>query len=112
VKRVTAYLYGGNRVGKDAGKRVLCNTFSVCVETRTGYSVRVYCTGLLRIGLLSYVSRKEVAETLLVRVRVRSTVPVYALLYVGFGLLSYVSRKLNLPRNQSVLYVQKSVRNP
>jgi hypothetical protein len=56
-----------------------------------------------------------VAETSLVRVcvRVRSTVPVYALLYVGIGLLlSYVSRKLNLPRNQSVLYVQKSVRNP
>jgi hypothetical protein len=53
-----------------------------------------------------------VAETSLVRVRVRSTVLVYALLYVGIGLLSYVSRKLNLPRNQSVLYVQKSIRNP
>ena len=36
----------------------------------------------------------------------------YALLYVGSGVLSYVSRKLKLPRNQSVLYVQKSVRIP
>jgi len=31
------------------------------------------------------VSRKEVAETSLVRVRVRSTVPVYTLLYVSRG---------------------------
>jgi hypothetical protein len=74
--------------------------------------VSTECTGLLRTGLLSYVSRKEVAETSLVRVRVRSIVPVYALLYVGSGLLSYVSRKLKLLRNQSVNYVQKSVRIP
>ena len=84
----------------------------MCVDTRAGYRARVYCTGLLRTGLLSYVSRRQVTETSLVRVRVRSTVPVYALLYVGSGLLSYVSRKLKLPRNQSVLYVQESVRNP
>jgi hypothetical protein len=57
----------------------------VCVETFAGYWARVYCTGLLRTGLLSYVSRKEVAETSLVRVRVRSTVPVYTLLYVSRG---------------------------
>jgi hypothetical protein len=39
-----------------------------------------------------------------------STVPVYCV--PGSGLLSYVSRKLKVPRNQSVLYVQKSVRIP
>jgi len=44
------------------------------LETRTGYRVRVYCTGLLCTGILSYV--------LLIRVRIRSNVPVYALLYV------------------------------
>ena len=60
----------------------------------------------------TYVSRKEATETSLVRVRVRSAVPVYALLNVGSGLLSYVARKLKLPRNQSVLYVQKPVRIP
>jgi hypothetical protein len=91
-----------------------------------------WSTGLCT-GLLSYVSRKEVCgidsweySTVLrvrvcptclgtkgstVRVRVRSTVPMYGLLYVGFGLLSYVSRKLQLLRNQSIHYVQKSVRN-
>ena len=34
---------------------------NACVfGTRTGYRGRVYCAGLLRTGLLSYVSRKEV----------------------------------------------------
>jgi hypothetical protein len=77
------------------------------VSTVPVYCVPVYCT-----GLLSYVSRRQGTETSLVRVRVRSTVRVYTLLYVGSGILSYVSRKLKVPRDQSVLYVEKSVRNP
>jgi hypothetical protein len=50
---------------------------NACVfGTRTGYRGRVYCTGLLRTGLLSsYVSRKEVCgsweySTTVLRVRV------------------------------------------
>ena len=44
AKRATAF-YGRKRVGKHAGKRGLPNTFSVCVEKRTGHWVRVYCVG-------------------------------------------------------------------
>jgi hypothetical protein len=46
------FLYGGNSVGKLPGNA--CGA----LETRTGYRALVYCTGLLRTGLLSYVSRK------------------------------------------------------
>ena len=60
--------------GKKLPENACGETRFPCVETRAGYRARVYCTGLLRTGLLSYVSRKEVAETSLVRVRVRSTV--------------------------------------
>ena len=53
VKRGTPFCTGGNRVAKPPE--------NACVlETRTGYRGSVYCTGLLRTGLLSYVSRKEV----------------------------------------------------
>jgi hypothetical protein len=72
------------------------------VSTVPVYSVPVYCP--------TCVGTKGLKRTL-VRVPVRSSAPVYALLYVGFWLLSYVARKLQLLRNQSVLYVQKSVRN-
>ena len=117
VKRGPPFCTGGNRVAHPPETRA-------CSELRTGYRGRVYCT-----GLLSYVSRKEVCGidsweySTVLRVRVcptclgtkglnrRSYAYAYALLYVGFWLLSYVARKLQLLTQQSVLYVQKSVRN-
>jgi hypothetical protein len=109
VKRGPPFCTGGNRVAQPRETRA-------CSELRTGYRGHVYCTDRPPYSVPVYcptcLGTKGLKRTL-VHVRVRSTVPVYALqvLYLGFWLLSYVARKLQLLRNQSVLYVQKSVRN-
>jgi hypothetical protein len=51
VRRVSAFC-----VTKTVLER--CRKTRAVLETRAGYRVRVYCTGLLCTGLLSYVSRK------------------------------------------------------